>query len=109
MWHYSTNVVEDFISGIHSTDTAVGRKFYLGGGGGGHDKENSFERHYFLRLQKQFSEKWGGGDMPPGSYGTDTATKNLLIKRSQFLINGLSKNSYTMYRDCLACLSRFDG
>ena len=30
-------------------------------------------------------------------------TKNLLIKRSQSLINGLSKNSsYTMYSNCLA-------
>ena len=28
---------------------------------GGHDKENVFERHYFLRLQQQFPEKWGGG------------------------------------------------
>ena len=33
--------------------------------GRGHDKENFFERHYFLKLQKQFSEKWGGGNMPP--------------------------------------------
>ena len=29
-------------------------------------------------------------------------TKNLLIKRSQFSINGLSKNLYAMYGDCLA-------
>ena len=27
---------------------------------GGHDKE-FFERHYFLRLQRHFPEKWGGG------------------------------------------------
>ena len=32
---------------------------------GGHDKEKFVERHYFLRLQKQFPEKWGGeGHMP---------------------------------------------
>ena len=29
-------------------------------------------------------------------------TKNILIKRSQFLIHGFSKNSYTMYNDGLA-------
>ena len=34
--------------------TAVGRKLYLGG----HDKEKFVEQHYFLRLQKQFPEKW---------------------------------------------------
>ena len=34
-------------------------------GGGGHDKENFFERHYFLRLQKQFPEKWGAHAPPP--------------------------------------------
>ena len=27
---------------------------------GGHEKEKFFEQHYFLRLQKQFLEKWGG-------------------------------------------------
>ena len=41
---------------------------------GGHDKENFFKWHYFLRLQKQFSEKWG--HMPPGSYGTELLLEN---------------------------------
>ena len=36
-------------------NTAVGRKLYQRG----HDKEKFVERHYFLRLQKQFPEKWG--------------------------------------------------
>ena len=39
---------------------AVGRKLCRVGGGGD-DKENFFERHYFLRLQKPFSRKVGGG------------------------------------------------
>ena len=30
-----------------------------GGGGGCHDKETLFQRHYFLRLQQQFPKKWG--------------------------------------------------
>ena len=36
------------------------RKEIVSGGGEGHDKENFFERHYFLRLQKPFSRKVGG-------------------------------------------------
>ena len=39
------------------------RKEIVSGGGGGWGEENFFERHYFLRLQKQFSEKWG--HVPP--------------------------------------------
>ena len=31
----------------------------------GHDKEIFFEPHYFLRLQKQFLEKWGHMPPPP--------------------------------------------
>ena len=31
---------------------------------GGHDKENFFERHYFLKLQSNF-QKSEGGHMPP--------------------------------------------
>ena len=45
------------------TCTAVGRKLYLGGGG--HDKEKFVERHYFLKLQKQFPEKWEAHAPPP--------------------------------------------
>ena len=56
---------------LKSKTTAVGRKLYLGGG---HDKENFFERHYFLRLQKPFSEKWGHMPHPPGSYGTENTS-----------------------------------
>ena len=49
-------------------NTIVGRKLHLGRGrgGGGHDKETFFKRHYFLRLQKLFSEKWGA-HAPPAS------------------------------------------
>ena len=46
------------------------RKEIVSGEGGRDDKENFFERHYFLRLPKQFSEKWGHMPPPPGSYGT---------------------------------------
>ena len=49
--------------------TAVGRKLYLGGGGG-HDKEKFVGRHYFFRLQKQFPQKWGAHAPPPVPTGT---------------------------------------
>ena len=50
--------------------TVVGTKLYRGGGGGageGHNIEKFFELRYFLRLQKPFSRKvgGGGGHMPP--------------------------------------------
>ena len=50
----------------------LGRKLYLGWGG--MTKKMFFERHYFLRLQQQFPEKWGAHapkPPPPGSNGTD--------------------------------------
>ena len=39
--------------------TTVGRKLYLGA-----CERKFFERHYFLRLQKQFSRKVGGAHVP---------------------------------------------
>ena len=48
------------------------RKEIVSGGRGGRGitKKIFFEWHYFQRLQRQFPEKWGGGHMRPGSYGT---------------------------------------
>ena len=38
---------------------AVGKIFYRGGGGGGHDKENFSSGMIFLGYKRHFPEKWG--------------------------------------------------
>ena len=59
-WEKATFLESGEILQSYSIDTAVGRKLYLG-----HDKENFFERYYFLSLQKQFLEKWGHMPLSP--------------------------------------------
>ena len=59
---------------------------------GGHDKENLFERHYFLRLQHQFPEKWGDTcpPSPPGSYGTGVSFK--IVSSERIRLSTFSNN-----------------
>ena len=47
-------------------------------------KKFFFEQHYFLRLQQQFPEKWGGGHMPPPVPPVPTALLSMLHSHSLF-------------------------